>query len=318
MTEHLFARQGRDLLSSLVAPEARAFDEQSPPLPPYVADFLVRLRLGERVPFNYLVPDPAMLPDESVRFFTVDEAWLDALLEGAMAVGSSGSRDVDHSTTVMPAVRSAVRSALPMASAVRRKQVRRSAVSGHVRGVLQSAAFPDPGGIPPVTGFLLRSSLVSGWPGFSVRAFTTTEIPDGVDPTDVDPSLYVPILRMELLSPSILLVLFAGTPALVWLEEPHHGIQLGIEEDDELFVVSTTGSQVFDTDEHGEEVAKKVPVPMRGGPVAGVIDVVGLHATLTQAHSADNRIAPQGGSAALALQLINPPRRQRFSVVENG
>jgi hypothetical protein len=319
MAEHLFAKQGSDLLNSLLSEQARAFDASGPPLPEYVADFLVRLRLAERVPFNYLVPDPALFPDESIRFFTVDDAWLDALMEGAMAIGSSGTRDVEHSSAAMPTIMAAVRDAVPLAAAVRRRHVAANAMSDHVRGAVALAAeFPDPGGMPPVTGFLLRSSLVSAWSGFSVRAFTTTEIPEAVDPTSLDPALFVPILRMELLSPSVLLTLFAGTPALVWLEEPHHGIPLGIEEDNELFVVGTTGAQVFDTDEHGEDVAKKIAVPMRGGLVTGVVDVAGLRAALDAAHNADNRIAPQGGSAALALQLMNPPRRQRFSIAENG
>lgn len=319
MGEHLFAKQGGDLLDGLMSERARAFDASGPPLPTYVADFLVRLRLGERVPFHYLVPDPAMLPDESIRFFTIDDDWLDALLEGAMAIGSSGTRDVEHSSAAMPAIKTAVRGAVPLAAAVRRRHVAAQAMSDHVRGAVALAAdFPDPGGTPPVTGFLLRSSLVSMWPGFSVRAFTTTDIPEAVDPTTLDPGLFVPLLRVELLSPSVLLVLFAGTPALVWLEEPHHGIQLGIEEDGELFVVGTTGAQVFETDEHGEDLAKKISVPMRGGPVPGVVDVAGLRAALDTAHQADNRVAPQGGSAALALQLMNPPRRQRFSTSENG
>jgi hypothetical protein len=319
MAEHLFAKQGSDLLNSVMSAGTRALEASGPPLPTYVADFLVRLRLAERVPFNYLVPDPGLLPNESIRFFTVDDAWLDALMEGAMAVGSSGARDVEHSRAAMPTIKAAVRDAVPLAAAVRRRQVGASAMSDHVRGAVAVAAeFPDPGGTPPVTGFLLRSSLVAGWPGFSVRAFTTTEIPEAVDPTTLDPSLFVPILRMELLSPSVLLVLFAGTPALVWLEEPDHGVPLGIEEDNELFVVNTFGAQVFDVDDHGEDVAKKVSVPMRGGPVPGVVDVAGLRATLDAAHNADVRIAPQGGSAALALQLMNPPRRQRFSIAENG
>jgi hypothetical protein len=319
MPEHLFARRGHALLSALVEPASRAQDEQSPALPAYVADFLVRLRLGYRVPFNYLIPDPAMLPDESIRFFTVDEAWLDALITGAMAVGAASTMDTDHSSIALPAIKAAVNDAVPLAAAVRRRQADRTAVSDHVRNVVALASdFPDPGGTPPVTGFLLRSALVSGWPGFAVRAFTTTDIADQVDPSTVDPSLFVPILRMELLSPSVLLVLFAGTPALMWLEEPHHGIQLGIDPNNEVTLVTPTGSEVTTTDAHGEEIPKTATVPMRPVSVPGVIDIAGLVATLSQAHAADNRVAPQGGSAALALQLLRPPWRQRFSMDENG
>jgi hypothetical protein len=319
MPEHLFAPRGAAVLQSLLAPESRAADPASPPLPAYVADFLVRLRLAHGVPFDYLVPDPALLPDESIRFFTVDEGWLDALMEGAMAVGSSGTKDTDHVAQALPVLRAAVRDAVPLAAAVRRRTVDRGAAAAHVRAAVTVAAeLPDPGGTPPLTGFLLRSGIVSGWPGFSVRAFTTADIPEQADPSTIDPSLFVPILRLEQLSPSVLLVLFAGTPALVWLEEPHHGIQLGIDPGDRVAVVTPTGKEVTEPDAHGEETPKTVAVPMRGGPVAGVVDVAGLVQTLAQAHAADDRVAPQGGSAALALQLLRPPYRQRFSADENG
>jgi hypothetical protein len=123
---------------------------------------------------------------------------------------------------------------------------------------------------------------------------------------------------MEALAPSILLVLFAGSPAMVWLEEPHHGIQLGIDPGNTVTLVTATGSEVTHLDGNGEEVPETTAVPMRGGPVAGVVDVQGLVANLASAHLADPRVAPQGGSAALALQLLRPPVRQRFATDENA
>lgn len=330
MPEHLFAVRGEALLSALMAvgPAVGAADV---PLPDYVADFLVRLRLGEGVPFGYLVPDPALLPDNAIRFFTVDEAWLDVLLTGALAVGSASTRDTDHATSAVPAITQATREALPLVAAVRRCQRAAVDVAAHVRAAIAHAGaeavvragaeadvLPDIGGTPPVTGFLLRSGLVSGWPGMNVRAFTTSDIPEQADPSSVDPSLVVPILRMETLAPSILLVLFAGSPAMIWLEEPHHGIQLGVDPGNTVTLVTSSGSEVTHLDGHGEDVPETAAVPMRGGQVAGVVDVQGLVANLASAHAADPRVAPQGGSAALALQLLRPPVRQRFATDENA
>jgi hypothetical protein len=322
VTGQTFAVGGEALLTALMDPAARPQAATDPPLPDYVADFLVRLRLGHGIPFNYVVPDPAFLPDGSIRFFTVDEAWLDAILTGVLAVGSASTRDTDHTDAVLPAIRAAVRDARPLAAAVRRRQLTRSHLITHLRAAVARAdELPDPGGTPPVTGFLLRSALVSGWPGMSVRAFTT-DVGDQVDPSQVDPSLVVPILRLELLAPSILLVLFAGSPALVWLEEPHHGIQLGVDPGTaagtyQVVLVGPTGTDVTTTDPHGQTVPKTAAVPTRGGPVPGVVDVAALQGALAAEHAADNRVAPQGGSAALALQLLRPPVRQRFSAAEN-
>ena len=60
-----------------------------------VALFLVLdrlLRLLEQVPFCYLVPDSLLLPPESIRFFYVDRNWTDALIQGALSVGTVNSR----------------------------------------------------------------------------------------------------------------------------------------------------------------------------------------------------------------------------------
>ncbi len=55
-------------------------------LPPVVADWLDDLRSLKHVPFSYLVPRSDMLPAESIRFFSVDPLWIDALLDGALSV----------------------------------------------------------------------------------------------------------------------------------------------------------------------------------------------------------------------------------------
>lgn len=330
MAEHLLARRGEDLLTELLHPQTRKVAAATVPVPDYIADFLVHLRLVQGVPFNYLVPDESLLPNESIRFFTVDENWLDALMAGAMAVGAASTRDTDHTAHALPVVTAAVRDALPLAAAVRRRQQPRTAIATQVRdavvrlqdsNVLHDDVFGI-GGTPPITGFLLRSALVSGWPGLTVRAFTRTDIGEQQDPATVDLADWVPILRMELLSPSVLIVLFSGAPALVWLEEPHHGIQLGVDPGNEaeghtVNVVSPTGSEVPTVDSQGEVVPDQVDVPMRAG-VPGVVDVDGLVANLAAKHAAVPEVAPQGGSAALALQLLRPPWRQRFSIDENG
>ena len=65
-------------------------------MPPYMESFLAHLRMLVGVPFEYLVPHPDLLPDESIRFFYVDRSWTDRMVDGANAVGQIGSREQAH------------------------------------------------------------------------------------------------------------------------------------------------------------------------------------------------------------------------------
>ena len=53
-------------------------------VPRELRGWLARLRLLEGVPFSYLVADEQLLPRESIRFFYLDRAWTDALVQGAL------------------------------------------------------------------------------------------------------------------------------------------------------------------------------------------------------------------------------------------
>jgi len=60
----------------------------APDIPANVQDWISqRLALFQSVPFNYLVPDEAYLPQESLRFFTLDQTWRKCLVDGALSVG---------------------------------------------------------------------------------------------------------------------------------------------------------------------------------------------------------------------------------------
>jgi len=298
MPERLLARHGAAALAAHQAAAGDLTADADPPLGDYTLNYLVGARLARNVPFQYLVPDPGLLPLESARFFTVDEAWSDALIEGILAVGGSSTRDTEHVAAVLPALQDAVRRATPLAALIRRRQSSRATLAAFVAAGARAVAtgdvpqLPDP---PPVTGMLLRSALVSDYPGFSIRAFTTTAIDPDVDLTSIPADEIVAILRMDLLAPTVLLVLFAGTPALVWIEEPHHGIQLGVEENDTIIPVASDGQPL-------NPPPPALAVPMRTGPVQGVIDVAALAGALGVS-----------SSGALATQLLRPPYRIRFS-----
>lgn len=48
------------------------------------------------IPAHILIPDPSFLPEESLRFFRIDDIWLDCLIDGALSVGNHLERDVDR------------------------------------------------------------------------------------------------------------------------------------------------------------------------------------------------------------------------------
>lgn len=58
----------------------------APAMPSSVAGMVERAALLDGIPFNYLVPDPAMLPMESIKTFMVDRWWVYHLLDGMLGL----------------------------------------------------------------------------------------------------------------------------------------------------------------------------------------------------------------------------------------
>ena len=84
-----------------------------------------------------------------------------------------------------------------------------------------------------ITGFLLRSRAVSGWPNIHVRAYDQDVVADDALTTVAESNPHrLKVLRMERLAPAVLLVLFDGVPAVVHIEEPRQGIQFGVRYDE--------------------------------------------------------------------------------------
>ena len=149
-------------------------------VPSDIAAWLGRLLTLTGVPFGYLVPDEAMLPPESIRFFRLDETWIRALLDGAFSLGrnltaeaAGASANLDQ--VLLGPVETSARAAAPLR--------------------------PRAGVAPPTTdtawtGFLLRSRVVSDYPGLGVNVYPKGHTPD-------DPQLLLlPVRRLDRLGPS--------------------------------------------------------------------------------------------------------------------
>ncbi|MFF7636449.1 DNRLRE domain-containing protein [Kitasatospora sp. NPDC008050] len=109
---------------------------------PTMPDWLERLGLLNGVPFAHLVPDPRMLPPESMRAFRIDQAWIHALVAGAADVAAHTSLDHDLHPVLTERLSRA-------------------------------------GTTLPVAGLLMNSELVRAWPVFEILATTADGEPVG-------------------------------------------------------------------------------------------------------------------------------------------
>lgn len=166
-----------------------------------ITSWLSRLHLLYGIPFHYLVPDIRMLPDESIRFFQVDDNWINALIDGAYSPGTSMAT-ATVSQALQPQMKSAVSSNL---FSVRAEMLGVESTSG-TSGI--------------ISGFLLRSAVVSGWPGVEVTGYNN---PDGSSDHQIQ------ILRLERISPTLLLCLFDGLVARADFREPAETIHFDFD-----------------------------------------------------------------------------------------
>ncbi len=264
-------------------------------MPPYLGSFCAHLRLLIGAPIGYLVPDARLLPPESIRFFYLDRSWTDRMVDGVFSVGELGTREQGHHQALDPTITARLDGLETFVRALQR------ATTDY--DTARDAATGQAG---PITGFLLRSEAVAGWPAMEVRAFSRVlgPYPDLTSPDVV--AARVPLLRLERLTPSIMIALFAGVPALVWCEEPHHGVQFGVQVfSGQVYVLRRSAVGV------PEQNAAPIPVPFRGGGL-GVVHVAGLRDRLRTAATTDHQLPAQTGSADFAVEVLDPPWRQRF------
>lgn len=57
-------------------------------VPQNIINWFKNLMLLDNIPFNYLVPDPDLLPEESLRCFYVDTTWIDCAVDAAFGIGN--------------------------------------------------------------------------------------------------------------------------------------------------------------------------------------------------------------------------------------
>jgi len=177
--------------------------EDSDYFPDELWDWFDELSLLSHIPFNYLVPDEQLLPPESLRFFAVDRIWIECLHDGAFSIG----RVLESDVTVDQTHRENIKAASD---------------------------------IPELSGFLLRSEVVSGWPGLLVDGYDRAIAPD--DPakalrndSHLDETLYPKLkcCRMERLGKDVLLCLFEGSVKMIDVHLSPETLHFGLDVPDE-------------------------------------------------------------------------------------
>ncbi|MGH1354858.1 MAG: hypothetical protein ACRBBS_07255 [Thalassovita sp.] len=229
------------MLNSIERMTALAQDNASAEIPEDLATWLSNLENLVGVPFNYLVPENAMLPPESIRQFHVDPNWVNALVDGAMSIGrhfegrqkSTVNQLSEHANTLAARsqttemksmVRDAQLSKLPKKDlpALGREKTQEKL---NARGL----AAPVDLASTPLTGFILRSRVVKGWPSMDVAGY-----PKGASPYDNSKSPTVKVvplkvIRLVRLSDEVLFGLFHGDLFELVFHQPAEAIHFGFD-----------------------------------------------------------------------------------------
>lgn len=138
------------------------------------------------VPAHYFIPDKSYLPEETLRFFYIDENWTDALTDGALSLANQFTFKPEEDFC-----RLALKKAI---------------------GEFLRTPDPDFNYAPqmPKYGFLLRTNVLVQFPELTVAAkFDRIKILEDEKPK-------APILVQRKLAPDIMLCLFDYAPPELW------------------------------------------------------------------------------------------------------
>lgn len=94
------------------------------------------------IPPQYLLPEPAYLPPESLRFFHIDDFWLDCFIDGALSVANHLDSDDD----------------------VTRRQIKET-FNVYLENIVPRAGYKPQ---IPCYGFLIRSQLIKAMPDLRI------------------------------------------------------------------------------------------------------------------------------------------------------
>ncbi len=281
------------------------------PVPEVVTSWFDSLSELTGVPFVYLVPDEAMLPEESIRFFQVDTNWVACLLDGALSIGRNSQQDTENDKMLISEVltRPSSSNKKPCFDDILRRYKTDEELAADT---LPTTAC--------MSGVLLRSSVVAGWPDLLVDGFDEV-----VDASDFVPSASAQrLVRKDNLSTDTLVCLFEGEVGTVDFHLMPEALQFGVNDPNnpedncpqdltgtltnEQILDCTTHKVLRDADGSQSEEAVKVPFKNNDQENQRVIDVLNLVTNINTKMGFDI-----DNSAELALQMIEGAEKIRFN-----
>lgn len=225
------------------------FFKTEAPLPDSLVQWLAQLGLLYGVPFNNLVVDEQLIANSStsqtqknfrannvLRFFYIDMAWVDSMIDGAISIGTHNSRDFK----LQQAVHKAFRPNIENVMLNHRQELKGKPIVEQL--------FPSKMGT--LSGFIMRSPIVQQWPGIEIKAYTENiEVADfGASLQDFEkPEKIMHVLRMERLAMDTMLMIFRGVPKCILIKEPSESVYSGFND---VGLQRTAGEQAIGTEEY--------------------------------------------------------------------
>ena len=231
------------------------------------------MRLLKNVPFNYLVPNEQMLPKESIRFFWLDWFWIESLLDGAFSIGRVQKSDVKSDLNNNPSIKF--------------KTIRLLFNSKNIIAIIVAFVLI----IRPITGFLLRSEVVAGWPDLQIEGFN-------------DKKNKLKLLRGDRLSTDVMICLFDGVINQVDISLKPEGLHFGFEPDYTLKLRDIQeGTEHDGWKTNGEYILNN-----------RVVNLGLLIKKITEVLTSNNQDTKDFTSEDLALQLIQGAKKVSFKI----
>jgi hypothetical protein len=285
--------------ASLLDRRQAYLDQTLAAIPDNIVDWVAKLRLLNGVPFSYLVPDERMLPPESLRFFHLDPNWVTALVDGAFSIGRATVDDLARDAAAHARVHGPARVAVKTL----RQNPRRALHAENAGGA--------------VTGFLLRSQVLKGWPRLQVNGYS-----------DINGDQELDKFRLVRLSNEIMLALFDGELQMVAIHEPPEQLHFGVEGGSSNFkttlravVAASVGTPVVDL-HPGEQIPgdRKLPfeasLPTRtdGRTVQVKAAADSIKTELTKPELKQDTSDFRFTSAEFALEMIKGVMKVEFQI----
>lgn len=169
-----------NLLKGELTDEIVNYIKSENPFPETMIQWLSELILLRQIPFNNLIVDEKILPNESLRLFYLDKNWTNALIDGALSIGIHSERDILLQEAMNHIIREETN-----------KQSVKDAIIE----------------LGTVAGLIIRSAIVSNYKSLEIIGFDSNQHP-------------INTLRFERLSANILFVLFDTVPTKVEIKAP--------------------------------------------------------------------------------------------------